>query len=204
MYHLDLAVCMNMPSLSRWVLGWEGRLLIHNKLYRGAYSLAGELGHMSIQMNGRKTEQGRGGLEQYVGNRRITERTIRLLKQNTDSVIHQLVGGDLSALTPHVVALAAEQGDKLAKDVFDFVADCLATAFAAVTYLIQPQVFIVGGGVAQSGDLLFKPLRRHLAERLSPPVCRANQSEAGQAGKRCRCDRLCYLGVACPSLSFAV
>lgn len=63
---------------------------------------------------------------------------------------------------------AAEQGDALALEIFDFVAECLATAFASVTYLLQPQAIIVGGGISLSGRVLFTPLRKHLNERLSP------------------------------------
>jgi len=148
--------------------GVGGGLLMNNVLYRGAYSMAGEIGHLSIDMNGVKSPQGRGGLEQYVGNRRITERAVKQLEQGKPSILRDMVKGDWSAITPEVIGQAANKGDKLALEVYDFVADCLAAAFASVTYLIQPQAFIVGGGVAQSGDILFDPLRKHLGERLSP------------------------------------
>lgn len=148
--------------------GVGGGLLINGKLYRGAYSMAGEMGHVSIQMDGIKSPQGRGGLEQYVGNRRIVERAVQAIRQGRKSLISDLVKGNLSAVTPETISEAAKKGDELARETFDFVADCIATAFASVTYLIQPQVFIVGGGVAQSGSVLFDPLRRHLAQRLSP------------------------------------
>ncbi len=148
--------------------GVGGALLIHNKLYRGAYSMAGEIGHMTIIMDGVKSPQGRGGLEQYVGNRRIVERAVRLIQQGRTSAIADLAGGDMGAITPELIAKAAKQGDALATEVYDFVADCLATAFASVTYLIQPQAIIVGGGVSLNGSILFDPLRAHLTERLSP------------------------------------
>ena len=79
-----------------------------------------------------------------------------------------LVKNDLTRLTPKTIALAARRGDELACEIFDTMADCLAAAFASVTYLLQPEVIIVGGGVAQSGRVLFEPLRRHLRERLHP------------------------------------
>jgi glucokinase len=148
--------------------GVGGGIVINNQLFRGAHSMAGELGHISIRMDGVKSPQGRGGLEQYIGNRRIVERAVQALQQGRASVLQDLAGGELTAITPETIARAAQQGDALALEIFDFVADCLAAAFASVTYLIQPQAFIIGGGVAQSGAILFDPLRRHLAERLSP------------------------------------
>jgi glucokinase len=148
--------------------GVGGALLIHNKIYRGAYSMAGEIGHMSIQMDGIRSPQGRGGLEQYVGNRRIVERAVKAIREGRGTKLTEACGGDLSQLTPEIISKAAAEGDELSREVFDFVADCLATAFASVAYLLQPQAIIVGGGVAQSGLILFEPLNKHLRERLSP------------------------------------
>jgi len=148
--------------------GVGGALLINNQIYRGAYSMAGEIGHMSIQQDGVRSPQGRGGLEQYVGNRRITERAVMMLNEGRKSIIRELAGGDDALITPKLISQAAGQGDELALEIFDFVADCLAAAFASVTYLVQPQAFIVGGGVSRSGEVLFGPLRKHLDERLSP------------------------------------
>lgn len=148
--------------------GVGGGLLINNKIYRGAYSMAGEIGHIPIIMDGIQSPQGRGGLEQYVGNRRIVERAVRLIQQGRKSMIADLVKGSLADITPEIISKAAHKGDELAVEIFDYVADCLATAFASVAYLIQPQAIIIGGGVAQSGSVLFDPLKVHLKERLSP------------------------------------
>lgn len=148
--------------------GVGGALLINNRLYRGAYSMAGEIGHMSIRMDGIKSPQGKGGLEQYVGNRRIIERAVAALEKGAKSKITELANGDMTAVTPELIAKAAAAGDALAIEMFDFVADCLAAAFSSVAYVLQPQAFIVGGGVAQSGPVLFEPLQKHLKERLSP------------------------------------
>ena len=148
--------------------GVGGALVINKKLFRGSYSMAGEIGHMVIDMKGRRSPQGRGGLEQYVGNRKIIDHTVKLLKRGRSSMITKLVDGDYEAVTPKVIAQAAHKGDELGLEVFDYVADCLASAFASVTYLLQPQVFIIGGGVADSGSVLFDPLKQHLNNRLSP------------------------------------
>jgi glucokinase len=148
--------------------GVGGGIVIDGRLYRGAYSMAGELGHVSIDRNGIKSPQGQGGLEQYVGNRRIVERAVDAMKKGRASKVIDLVDGELEKVTPKILAAAADEKDELALEVFDFMADCLATAFASVVYLLQPQVLIIGGGVAQSGEVLFGPLRRHLEARLSP------------------------------------
>ena len=156
--------------------GVGGAVVIDGHLYRGAYSMAGEIGHMSINLHGRRTPEGRGGLETYVGNKRLVATATRALRATNASghlagrrsLIRKLVKNDLTQITPKIIALAAQRGDPLAREIFDTMADCLATAFASVAYLLQPEVIIVGGGVAQSGHILFDPLRRHLRERLHP------------------------------------
>ncbi len=148
--------------------GVGGGLLIHNKIYRGAYSMAGEIGHMSIDLNGLRSPQGVGGLELYVGNRAIAQRAAAALRAGRPSALRASVGGDPDRITPREIAEAAAAGDELSLEIFDFVAVCLATAFASIVYLLQPQAIIVGGGIAQAGDVLFDPLRRHLRNRLAP------------------------------------
>ncbi len=148
--------------------GVGGGLVINNSLYRGAYSMAGEIGHVSIDMNGIPSPQGRGGVEQYAGNRRIVERVLREIDAGRSTSLLERVGGRREDLSPKIIAEAAREGDALALEVFDFTADCLATMMASVAYLLQPQAFIIGGGVAEAGAVLFDPLHRHLKERLSP------------------------------------
>ena len=98
------------------------------------------------------------------------------------SVIPELVGGDLKQVTPKIILDAAERGDALGIEIYDYVADCLATAFASLTYILQPEVFIVGGGVAGAGEILFAPLRAHLSARLSPHFAKLVQVRPAALG----------------------
>lgn len=148
--------------------GVGGGLLINNKLYRGAHSMAGEIGHVSIDRNGMTSSTGFGGVEQYVGNSRIVAHIVKQLESGRTSLMDKLVNGDRSQLSPKVLKDAADQGDALALEILDYVTDCLATAFASITYVLQPQAFIVGGGVAEEAKLLFQLLRKNLDRRLSP------------------------------------
>lgn len=150
--------------------GVGGAILVDGRLYRGAHSMAGEIGHVSIDRHGPRSSTGFGGVEQYVGNRRIVEHALALLDapDAPPSAILSCAGGDRARLTPRDICRAAEDGDALALRVFDDVADCLATMLASVAYVLQPEAFIIGGGVSNAGEILFAPLRRHLDERLSP------------------------------------
>ena len=162
--------------------GVGGGLLINNKLYRGAYSMAGEIGHVSIDRNGIKHVTGFGGVEQYVGNRCIVDHIVKQLEAGRPSLMDKLVNGDRSQLSPKVLKDAADQGDELALEILDYVTDCLATAFASITYVLQPQAFIVGGGVAEEAALLFKLLRKNLERRLSPHFAKLIEVKPAELG----------------------
>ncbi len=148
--------------------GVGGGLIINNQLYRGAYSMGGEIGHMTINLYDDPSPIGRGVLEQYVGNQRIVERALRYLDAGESSHLLDQCDGDRSRVDPLVIEKAAEAGDAMCIRVYDEVAECLAAALSSVTYLLQPEAFIIGGGVGQSGPILYDPLQRHLEARLNP------------------------------------
>ncbi|NLB56499.1 MAG: ROK family protein [Lentisphaerae bacterium] len=164
--------------------GVGGGLLINGEIYRGAFSMGGELGHISIMMDGNRTAEGIGGLETYVGNRQITEKAQAELAKGRESLITRLSDGDPEKITPKIISDAAHQNDSLAIEIFEYVADCLATAFASMTYVLQPEVFIIGGGVAKSGKVLFDPLRQNLKNRLSPFFARRIKVIRAKLGER--------------------
>jgi len=163
--------------------GVGGGIVLDGRVWRGAYSMAGEIGHVPIDLHGVRTSTGRGGLEEYVGNAQIVRRARRMLRHRP-SMLPDMVGGNLRQLTPRHLAEAAQKGDDVAREVFDYMADCLATALAGVTYLLQPEAFIIGGGVAAAGEVLFEPLRRHLNERLSPFFAKLIRVEPAALGNR--------------------
>ena len=176
--------------------GVGGALLLDGKLYRGGYSMGGEIGHMSIDMNGVKSSTGRGVLEMYIGNRRLVERAIAAMDNGTATSLKERCGDDHAELTVKMIAEEAARGDVLSREIFDFAATCLATAFASLTYILQPQAFIVGGGVSRSGEALFAPLRRHLADRLSPVFLEHVQIKRAKLGNQAG-----MIGAACLALT---
>jgi glucokinase len=143
--------------------GVGGALILDGRLYRGAHGMAGEIGHVSIDADGEKTATGVGVLEQSIGNGPIVRYAQSLLRKGLRSQL-----STAAELSVKDIAIAAKAGDAVATKVFDHVSICLASALAGVAYTLQPERFIIGGGVSQSGAVLFGPLRRHLAERLHP------------------------------------
>lgn len=142
--------------------GIGGALIIDGRLYRGAQFGAGEIGQMSIAYDGRRGFYGNlGAIETYMGHQQITDHAVRLYA-NTGRP------REASECSPKQLSELAAQGDAIAIGVWKDVAGWLGTALGSIVWLLNPDAIIVGGGVAQAGDLLFGPLAEKLKSMVSP------------------------------------
>jgi glucokinase len=139
-------------------------LILNGQMYRGSSFSAGELGQMSVDYKGLRGHYGNlGALEKYIGNQQIADYAAQLYAREGK---RRYVGD----CTPKAIARAAEEGDKVALQVWDDVADWLGTTLAGIAWLLNPDAFIIGGGVAQAGDLIFEPLKKKMRSALSEVV----------------------------------
>jgi glucokinase len=137
-------------------------IVINGQLVYGHDGFAGELGHVIMKRNnGRLCGCGRTGcLEAYCSATGVARTAREFLEaRNEPSILRNL---DIDSITSKDVYDAATQGDKLAKDVFDFTGDLLGAALADMTVFSSPAAFILFGGLAKSGELLMKPLRESM------------------------------------------
>lgn len=144
--------------------GIGGGLILNGQLYRGSGCAAGEIGQMSIDCDGRAGHYGNlGALEKYTGNREIAEHAVhRYAEANIQKTLEEC--------TPKMIAEAAKAGDDIARQIWDEIADWLGTALSSIAWLLNPDAFVIGGGVAQAGDLIFDPLKRKVQSMLSTVV----------------------------------
>jgi glucokinase len=144
--------------------GVGGGLILNNQLYRGSHYSAGEIGQMSIDYDGVSGHYGNlGALEKYMGNQQMAEHAANRYAQAGQ---HR----DISECQPKDIADAAHAGDDVARQIWGEVADWLGTALANIAWLLNPDAFIIGGGVAQAGSLLFDPLESKMKSMLSTVV----------------------------------
>ena len=137
-------------------------IVINGQLVYGHDGLAGELGHIIVKRNnGRLCGCGRTGcLEAYCSATGVARTAREFLEaRNEPSLLRNL---DIDTITSKDVYDAAMQGDKLAKDVFEYTGDILGAALADMTVFSSPQAFILFGGLAKSGELLLKPMRESM------------------------------------------
>jgi glucokinase len=129
-----------------WGTGIGGGLVLHGELHLGPSDRAGEFGHHTIVEDGPRCECGnRGCLELYAGSRAIASAA--------------------GAASFEDAVAAAADGDGRARDALARAATLTGIALANVVIFLCPDRIVVGGGVAQAGELVFAPLRASLVER---------------------------------------
>lgn len=141
-------------------------LVINGKLVRGASNAAGEIGHIKLQMNnGPICGCGDTGcLEAFASGPAITAMALDYIRGGKSAKFRELAGID-NEITPYIVAKAAEQGDPVAKRIFEKIGEYIGIGLTSVTNLLNPERVIIGGGVAEAGELLINPIRRIIKER---------------------------------------
>jgi len=142
--------------------GIGGALVVNGRIYHGASSTAGEIGHMLVKEHGLKCSCGGfGHLETIASAQAIVRRMIGLSIEHPESeeAIRRITGSRAERITAEQVFRLAEEGDRVARQVVDEVQTYLGMALANIIHLVNPSIIILGGQVAQVGDLLIAPLR---------------------------------------------
>ncbi|MBU0936162.1 MAG: ROK family protein [Spirochaetes bacterium] len=145
--------------------GVGGGLIFNGQLYRGSSFGAGEIGHMSIETNGPLCNCGNYGcLERYIGREAIVARFDALYrhKKLPSSIDRHLEQG---AITPRAIAMAAAEGDELSLFVMDEIGRYLGNGLATIVNILNPELIVIGGGIANAGELLLEPARREMFRR---------------------------------------
>ena len=139
--------------------GVGGGVIVNGKVIDGAHGAGGEIGHITVNRHETATcGCGKHGcLEQYSSATGVVRCMKKLLDENPDTPC-TLRGTDFAAKD---VFDAARSGDVLAAREVDEMTDTLGMALASIASTTDPEMFMVGGGVARAGDVLFNPLREH-------------------------------------------
>ncbi len=146
--------------------GIGGGVALCNEVVRGPRQILGEVGHIIIDPNGRKCGCGCFGcLEAVAAKQAIIDLAASEIQSGRPTLLTELVAGDQEALTPEVVARAAEEGDAAAVSVYERIGFHIGVALCNCIVLTDPDLIVLGGGIAAAGDVLFGPIRRTVAAR---------------------------------------
>jgi len=144
-------------------------IILNGEIYEGSNGSAGEIGHTTVEPNGPRCKCGnRGCLENFASGRAIASRAISGLLAGRKTLINEITEGSIDKVTAEVVAEAAKEGDEFALEIWRETAEYLGIAIANLINVYNPEMIIIGGGVAQAGNFLFEPLKRVVEERALP------------------------------------
>lgn len=155
--------------------GIGGGLIINGALYHGSSDMAGEIGHTTIDLNGRHCKCGNYGcLEAYASAPAIATRAREVLvREEGESAIPAMVEGNFDNITARIVYDAAKLGDPIASEIVRDTARYLGAGVANLLNIFNPDIVVLAGGVAEAGDALFVPLRAEVRRRAFSPAVNA-------------------------------
>jgi glucokinase len=100
-----------------------------------------------------------------VGNRHISGEMRSMIKAGRRSSLTRMTGRDLSLITPEMISIAAKKGDRASIELWGKIGRRIGTTLAGIVNLLNPEMIIIGGGVAEAGELLFGPVREAVKKR---------------------------------------
>jgi len=145
--------------------GLGSGLVVNGELVYGHDGFAGELGHLTIVPGGRMCATGRrGSMETYVSAPGIRRTVFELLADSLeDSEFRDVTFNNLTAM---MISDAAKRGDKIALEAFEKTGKYLGEALADTVAHTSPEAIFLFGGLANAGDLIMEPTKRHLEKNL--------------------------------------
>jgi glucokinase len=140
--------------------GIGGGIIVDGKLLDGADGGAGEIGHMIVNPGGRAGNSAFGTVEGEAQRDGIIERAARKIQEGHPTTLGARVDFDRFALTPALIAEEAQRGDAVALEVYEETGYYLGLCVANLINLFNTQMIVVGGGIAQAGEIIMEPIRR--------------------------------------------
>lgn len=136
--------------------GIGGAIIINGELYGGAVNYAGEVGHMVLIPDGLQCTCGKFGCwEAYASATAMIKKAISAKKREIPTKLKNYPDEEINA---KLIVDLAKEGDDFAKSIVEETARYLGIGIASLVNILNPELVVVGGGVAQAGDILFKPM----------------------------------------------
>jgi glucokinase len=145
--------------------GIGGGIVVNGELYRGAFGIAAEIGHIRVVPEGHLCGCGaRGCFEQYGSGNALMRHAREAIAASPDIARNLLSRGDgtLEGLTGKAITDAARDGDAVALAAFNTTAQWLGAGIASLAVVLDPECVVIGGGVIDAGEILLKPTREAL------------------------------------------
>ncbi len=150
--------------------GVGGGLVLDGELYRGAFGVGAEIGHLRVVPGGRPCGCGNYGcFEQYASGKALVRNAREAAQAGSllARTLLDLTGGDIDRIDGPIITDAARDGDQFAIEQLAEVGRWLGEGIATLAAVLDPAVVAIGGGVADADELLLDPIRAAFASNLS-------------------------------------
>lgn len=139
-------------------------IVIDGRLLLGRQGFAAEIGSIFMTINDPPE-----GLEYLASGLGIAREAVERIEAGDESIIREMVHGDLQAVSGKIVGMAAQSGDRLALDVINWAGRVIGLGLVSILHLFDPEILVIGGGVTNLGDLILDPVRSTMQENVMTP-----------------------------------
>jgi glucokinase len=147
--------------------GIGGGVIADGKLLLGATGMAAELGHIVIDLHGPRCSCGTiGCLEAMASGTALAKEAAMIIAARRETSMADAVGGDPEKVTAEIVVRAAKAGDRVACELMDREGMLVGVGVVNCIHSFNPELVVLGGGVTNAGDLLFKPVKATVEARI--------------------------------------
>jgi glucokinase len=173
----DHFVCVTLGT------GIGGGVVTNGQIYRGICGSAGEIGHMTIDINGPRCACGNTGCWEALASGTALEREARVkIAEGVKTAIPRYAKENDGRITAKGIYLAAQDGDKLANELIEQLGFYVGVGLANLINIFNPQLIVISGGISRMGELLLKPARKTIRERAFELSAKAARVEVSSLG----------------------
>ena len=174
--------------------GIGGGIIVDGKLVSGEHGAGGEVGHIKIEPNGKLCGCGQKGCwEAYASATGIIREANSRLAVSKQNLLYETTKG--RELEAKDVFDAAKKGDEFSLDIVDYEAEKLAFGIGNLLSILDPEIVVVGGGVALAGDILFDRVKEKLKDVAFPSTLENLRIVAATLGNDAGILGAAYLGM---------
>lgn len=147
--------------------GVGGGIVINDSVFSGSNYVGGELGHTVIVMDGEPCTCGRRGcFEAYASATALVRQTKKAMKENLNSLMWTVCGGDIDNVNGITAFDAWKKGDETATKVVNTYFKYISVGLANIINIFQPEVVCIGGGISGEKERLTDPVNRLVNEQI--------------------------------------
>jgi glucokinase len=164
----QLGVGQGVDSMVLLTLGTGigGGLILNGRIWQGAWGMAGEIGHITVEPDGPRCGCGnRGCLEALASGPALVRQAREGISRGEGHTLIRLIGGDINAITPQKIYEAALLDEELSVRLLNNSAKYIGIVIASVLNLLNIPLFAIGGGISAAFDLLGPQIRAEVRRR---------------------------------------